>query len=283
MSGWMFLLLAILSSAAMTLVLKAFKTEGTNRYAIILGNYITCVIVGFFLLPDRSVILQARSLTLLCGVIGGALFVLSLVLMQLSIGTNGAILTAAFSRLGLVVPLLVSIFLFAENPAPLQIIGLVLVLVAMWVINGKDESSKTVRPLLLIFVLLGGGLSDTMAKIFSYYGNQAQDSLYIFIVFLTATIVTTGLLLLEGKKTGRYGTWKDYLAGIAVGIPNYFSASFLLKSLNQIPAYIAYTVFSTGVLLLITILSMLLFREKPGKRQMAGLGIIIAALVLLNI
>ena len=239
MSGWMFLLLAILSSAAMTLVLKAFKTEGTNRYAIILGNYITCVIVGFFLLPDRSVILQARSLTLLCGVIGGALFVLSLVLMQLSIGTNGAILTAAFSRLGLVVPLLVSIFLFAENPAPLQIIGLVLVLVAMWVINGKDESSKTVRPLLLIFVLLGGGLSDTMAKIFSYYGNQAQDSLYIFIVFLTATIVTTGLLLLEGKKTGRFGTWKDYLAGIAVGIPNYFSASFLLKSLNQIPAYIA--------------------------------------------
>ena len=40
-------------------------------------------------------------------VIGGFLFVAGLVLMQTSVAANGAALTAAFSKLGLIVPLLI--------------------------------------------------------------------------------------------------------------------------------------------------------------------------------
>ena len=283
LSGTLYLILAIAASAAMTLVLKIFKTEGTNRYAIILGNYVTCVIVGFLLLKDKGAVLQIAGSTLGFGILGGILFVLSLVLMQRSIEANGAILTSAFSRMGLVVPLIVSIAFLGEKPKLIQFAGMLIVLVAILVINGKREQQVDITPVLLVAVLLAGGFSDTMAKIFSNFGIQAQNDLYILIVFFTAGVLTTALLFAEYRKTGRPGRAKDFVAGIAVGVPNYFSASLLLKALADIPAYIAYTVFSTGVLLVITVIGLVFFREKLGKSQAVGIGLIVIALVLLNV
>ncbi len=282
-SGTFYLLLAILASAAMTLALKICKTENTNRYAIILGNYITCVIIGFLLLADKSSVLHIHTVTLLLGALGGILFVVSLVLLQRSIEVNGAILTSAFSRMGLVVPLIISIAFLGEKPKAIQFVGMGIVLIAIWIINGKREQQRDLSPILLLLVLLAGGFADSMAKLFDHFGEEVQGSLYILLVFFTAGIATLILLLLEYKKTGRPGRIKDFAAGIAVGIPNYFSASLLLKALADVPAYIAYTAFSTGVLLLITVISLVLFKEKLSKGQVAGIGLIVVALVLLNV
>ncbi len=277
-----YLLLAIVCSAAMTLFLKGFRPEKTNRYAIILGNYVTCIIVGFLMLKDKAQVLHPAGTTLLYGIIGGILFVFTLVIMQRSIEKNGAILSSAFSRLGLVIPLLMSIALFGEQPKPVQYLGILIVLVAVWIINGQKKD-RPASILLLILVLLGSGLADGMAKIFNQLGDRAQDALYILLVFLTAGLITVVLLLNEYKKTGKPGRPRDYLAGIAVGIPNYFSSSLLLRSLASLPAFIAYSVFSVGTVLFITLFSMVVFKEKPGKYQLIGLGLIVVSLVLLNL
>ena len=153
----------------------------------------------------------------------------------------------------------------------------------MWVINGKSGPREKTSPLLLITVLLAGGFSDSMAKIYESFGADSQSAHYILIVFSTACLVTLFLWLMESKKCGKRGTLKDFAAGIAVGVPNYFSASLLLKALASIPAYLAYTIFSTGVLILITAVSMIFFKEKPTRRQIIGLVLILIALVLLNI
>ena len=277
-----YLLLAVVCSAAMTLFLKGFRPEKTNRYAIILGNYITCIMVGFLMLKDKAQVLHPAGTTLLYGIIGGILFVFTLVIMQRSIEKNGAILSSAFSRLGLVIPLLMSIALFGEQPKPVQYLGILIVLAAVWIINGQKKD-RPASILLLILVLLGGGLADGMAKIFNQLGDRAQDALYILLVFLTAGLITVVLLLDEYKKTGRPGRPRDYLAGIAVGVPNYFSSSLLLRSLASLPAFIAYSVFSVGTVLFITLFSMMVFKEKPGKYQLIGLGLIAVSLVLLNL
>ena len=283
LSGPMYLVLAILSSAAMTLFLKGFRADDTNRYAIILGNYVTCVIVGFLMLKEKASILHPMKPTLLFGVICGILFVFTLVMMQRSIEKNGAILSSAFSKLGLIIPLIMSIAFFGEKPKTLQYIGIAVVLLAVLIINGKQEKGRKIYPFLLLLVLLGGGFADGMAKIFDRFGDRTQDKLYILIVFFAAGVITLVLLLTEYKKTGKAGQLKDYLAGIAVGIPNYFSASLLLKSLSTIPAFIVYPVFSVGTILFITLVSILVFKEKPTKLQWAGLALIAAALVLLNL
>ncbi|SFQ37614.1 EamA-like transporter family protein [Lachnospiraceae bacterium XBB1006] len=282
LTGSIYLLLAVVSSAAIAIVLRLFQKESGNRYTILLGNYLTCVVLGFFMIPTKAMIGKPQTATAICGVIGGILFVGGLVTMQRSIEKNGAILTSAFAKLGLLVPLIMSIVFFGEHPKALQMVGLGVVLIAMWVISGKKEPGQRFSPIWLGIVLLASGFADGMAKVFDHVGDASQNELYIWYVFCTATVLTLVLLLMEKKKVGTFGEWKELAAGIAVGIPNYFCSMFLLRSLATIPAFITYPVFSTGTIIVVTLVSALAFRERPTKYQLVGLGMILVALLLLN-
>ena len=270
----------------MALALKYFGDQNGNRYGIILGNYVTCIIISLLVMEDRSVMLSLSRETVLCGLICGAMFVAGLVTMQLSIPVNGTTLSSAFARLGLVVSLAASIALFGERPKLLQIAGLVLVLFALVLINGssKDENGKGVGSFpLLLLTMLAGGLADTMSKVFEQIGPREEDKAYLSIIFMTALCISIVLAVLETPKTGKKILLKELAAGVAVGVPNYFSSYLLLQALVRLPAFLAYPMFSAGTIVTVMIVSVLLFKEIPGKRQLAGIFVILAALILLNI
>ena len=279
----LYLFLAMLGSAAMSLVLKAFRNQRGNRYGIILGNYITCVLVGLFMMPDRSLILHGSASTLICGLIGGVFFVAGLVCMQSSIRENGAAMTAAFAKLGLVVTLGVSILCFGERPGPMQLAGLALVFAALALIHGgADRQAAGGSFLLLLLVLLTGGGGDAMSKVFEQLGGEGEGTLYFFWLFLTAGVLAAVLALRETRLTGQKLLPGELAAGVLVGLPNYFSSWLLLLALERMPALVVYPAASTGTILLVTLLSALLFRERISRREAAGLALILVALVLLN-
>ena len=286
----LYLIIAILSSAAMTIVLKIFRDQKGNRYGIILGNYLTCIILSFLFLQDKSLLLHPDLTTAVCGTAGGLLFVAGLVSMQSSIRLNGAILTSAFSKSGLIVPLLVCACFLGDPIRILQIPGILLIFLSIWLISTDKKSfamqtdrNTQVRPLILLAVLLSCGSADTMAKIFEHVGRSDFDQLYFLILFATAAVLTTVLLLVEHKKTGKKPVLKEFLAGMLAGIPNYFSSVLLLKALNGLPSFVVYPCFSAGTLLLVTIIGAAAFKEKLGKKAWTGVILIAASLVILNI
>ena len=285
MSAYLYLLLAMVSSSLISIVMKMFPVRGGNRYALVLGNYLVCVVIGFLLLPEKEAVLQPLPMTLLMGIIGGILYVGGFVTQQVSIGINGAILSSAFARLGLLVTIAVSIGFFHERPGILQAIGLVLVILAVIVINGgkRDaESTQELHPLLLVIVLLCSGMAEAMSKIFERLGERSQDSLFVLGVFFFAGVVTALLMLLDLGK-GKKVAAKDFLAGMLIGVPNYFTSALLLKALVGLPAILVYPMFSTGVIVLVTLVSAVVFHERPGKRGWIGLAMILCAVVLLNV
>lgn len=288
-----FLLLAVLSSAAIALVLKYFRAQEGNRYGIILGNYLTCIVVSLLMMGDPGAIPGSSSAARICGFVGGFFFVAGLVLMQASIKANGATLTSAFGKLGVMVPLAMSLVVFGEKPEAVQVVGILVALVALIVINlpsdkkteslEKAASPATYSFALLILTFLANGSSDSMAKVFEHTGHPEDDRVYIFFVFTVACIITLVLSYIEYRKTGKKIILKELLAGIAVGVPNYFSSFFLLSSLERLPSFLVYPIFSTGTIVLVMLVSTLLFKERPTKKQYAGIAMILLALVLLNL
>ena len=283
LSDGFFLILAMVCSASMAIVMRLFRASSNNRYGMILGNYLTCMAVGFLLITDKSVLFHAHPATYICGLIGGCLFVLSLVCMQSGIALSGAILTSAFSKLGLLVPLFLSIVFFHEQPTLPQAAGLAAVLASFMIMNGSAKKTENMHLLFLIIVLITNGLSDSMAKIYSTVGVQAEETAYMFLLFLASAVLTVFLLKAETAKTGKKADLKDLASGILIGIPNYFSAVFLLRALRTVPAVIAYPVFSTGAILIVTAVSFFLFHERLNRRQIIGLCLILVSLVLLNV
>ena len=282
----LYLLLAVASSAAMAMVLKCFQAQTGNRYGILLGNYLTCVVISVWMLPDKGLILSGSWSTLGFGIVGGVFFVLGLICMQSSIQTNGAGLTSAFARLGLIVALAVSVLLFRERPTVLQVLGMALAVAAIIVLRGDTDENpqrKGGRGFgLLLLTLAACGCADAMAKLFEGCGSRAEDKLYFFWLFVTAVLLCAVLALVEGKRTKTRIRPGAFAAGILVGIPNYFSSYLLLRALRVFPATVAYPTYSTATILLVMGLSALFFRERLSRRQWVGVLLILAALALLN-
>ena len=288
-----YLILAVLSSAAIALVFKFFGSGEGNRYGIIIGNYLTCIVISMIMIGDLSTIVHAAPVTFLCGSVGGILFVLGLVFMQSSVNVNGATLTSAFGKLGVMVPLAFSFLIFREQPEVIQVIGIVIALAALILINSPEKDTlddissatevKTYSCARLILTCLGNGLADSMAKVFEQTGPRSDDRIYISVVFCVAAVISAFLAYREYRRTGLPIRIKELLAGIAVGVPNYFSSFFLLASVTRLPSFLVYPIFSTGTIIVVMLVSTLLFKERPTKKQTAGIGMILLALVLLNL
>lgn len=288
MTSVFFLIIAILCSASLAVILKIFRRQEGNPYGLLLGNYLTCVVLAFIMMPKGKALFSIDKVTWMCGIIAGVLFVAGLVGMQRSVRKNGAILTSAFSKLGLIIPLLLSILFFEESARLIQLPGILMVFAAFILIsfdsNGTlSEQTGRVYPLLLLLVLLFCGGGDAMAKVFQEVGQRGMDGAYFLILFSMAAVLTFCLLLLEKKASGRKLIWKEFAAGILVGIPNYYSSWFLLKALTGLPAFVVYPCFSAGTLLVVTLIAVPVFQERPGRKTWIGLCLIAGALVLLNL
>ena len=83
------------------------------------------------------------------------------------------------------------------------------------------------------------------------------------------------------KKQGI--TLADVLWGLAIGLPNYLSSFFVLGALREMPAVIVYPTYSAGTIIAVTVVGLLAFREQLNRRKLIALGMILAALVLLNV
>ena len=279
-----YLLLAILSSAAMALLLKRFGEPKGNRYGLIFGNYLACTLIALLMTPGGALLSGSRG-TPLFGLAGGLLFFAGFRCTQASIRQNGVTLSTAFSKLGLLVTLGVSILLFGEQPRALQWLGIALVPAAILLIHGGrgDRDAAPASFPLLLLTLLAVGSADSMVKVFEGFGAAGEDKRFFLCLFLTACLLTGALALAERRRTGRRFALRDLAAGALVAVPNYFCSFLLLRALMRLPAFLVYTAFSTGTILLVTLAGALLFRERTTPRQRWGLLVIGAALALLNL
>ncbi len=280
-----FLIAGFISSALVSIVLKLTSRYEYDRYGMLTVNYLSGLIpfiiseVGNAMPSFDSALLQCFLFALL----NGSLYIIGMVLNDMNVRKNGAILQATFSRLGIMVPTLVSIFFFKEMPTALQITGLVLVPVAFLIMNipeKKDYKEKS-KPVfsLLVLALLFCGLAESMLKVFEVFGSSSLDSWFMSLTFLSAAFICLALTI---AKKGRIGK-KEALIGIALGVPNYLSSFFLLKALSSVSAYIAYPTYSVGAILVVSAASILIFKERLLEQNALALLIIISALVLLNI
>ena len=144
-------------------------------------------------------------------------------------------------------------------------------------VGGKGEGSGGLGGLILL--MLCGGTADTMSKVYETWGNPALKNHFLLFTFLVALMLCAALCILRRQKV----TLMDALWGLLLGVPNYYSARFLLLSLEEVSAVVAYPTFSVGTIVLVTLVGALIFREKLGRRKMAALGMVMAALALMNV
>ena len=274
-----YLILAFCSSAMVSIVMRLSEGRIRGKLGMLMANYVVCTLVAAWeagfdcLFPGVPGLPQ----TLVMGIFNGCLYLAGFVLLQRNVARSGVVLTSTFMKLGLLVTMVISTVFFGERPDTAQIIGFVLAVLAILLMNEKRERGRFDPRVMLLMVT--GGLCDGMSKIFEELGTQSLSGQFLFYTFLVAMVLCGILAWRRGELPGL----REWGFGLAIGVPNYLSCFFLLRSLSAVPGVIAYPVYSVAGILLVTAAGVLLFRERLTGRQKLAMGIILIALVLLNL
>ena len=275
------LILAIASSALVSITMRFSGSKIKNNLSMLAVNYIMCTFLAWVYTGFGSLypVVGGSQTAAVFGAVNGVLYLAGFVLLQRNIRTNGVVLSATFIKLGLLVSMAVSVIFFGERPEIWQWAGFALAVTAIVLMNYRPGEGKAGNLAGLLLLLLAGGGGDAMSKVFEELGNPALSDYFLVVTFGTALLFCLILCKAGKEKMGRW----EVLFGLLIGIPNFFSAKFLLGALQDIAAVIVYPVYSVATILTVTVTGILVFREKLEKKQWLALGMILVALVLLNI
>lgn len=275
-----YLILAVLSSMLVSVTMRISEGRAKNKLSMLAVNYLMCALLSGALMEDPvfRIASEGVGVTLLLGLVSGALYLAGFLLLQWNIPVNGVALPATFMRLGVLVPTLMSVFVFGETPGAAQIAGIIAAIMAILLIQLDKGRDKVRHGAGLLLLLLCGGTADAMAKVFEEIGNPALNDHYLLITFALAMLLCIALCLYKKQSLAL----RDVGYGMLIGIPNYFSARFLLLSLAHVPAVVAYPSYSVATIVLVTLAGRVFFKERLSRRQIAALAIILVALALLN-
>lgn len=274
----LYLILAILSSMLISVLMRVSEKYAKNNVTMLAFNYLMCAVVSALYIGNTPFVTEGLGFAAIIGIISGALYLGSFMVLQWNIRKNGVVLPATFMRLGVIVPTVLAVVLFGEKPGIMQVIGVLIAIAAIVIIQYNKNGEKSKATAGLVFLLLCGGITDTTAKIYDQWGNPALESHYLLFVFIVAFVMCVGVVLYKKQSVAL----TDVVFGMLIGIPNYFSARFLLLSLGSVPAVVAYPTYSVGTIVMITLAGVIIFREKLNRQRIIGLGMILCALALLN-
>lgn len=277
----LYLILAIVSSSLVSIVMRVSGKYIKGNLGMLATNYVICVMMAAFYSGLDNLVPKVDGIgfTLGLGACTGFLYLAGLALTQLNIKKNGVVLSTIFQKLGLIVQVLLSVAIFGERPKLMQIVGIIICIIAVILINFEKEQTVISFKLGLILTLLVSGFCDGMSKVHEELGNSQLSEQFLLYTFGVALICAVVMIIIKKEPVGL----QDIGFGILLGVPNYFSCRFLLMALDSVPAVIAFPTFSVSAVVIVTLTGLFAFKEKLSKKQWIALGIILVALVMLNV
>jgi drug/metabolite transporter (DMT)-like permease len=283
--AFVFLLLSSVCSLTIAHLLKLTEVKGLRTLNTLTVNYLVAFVfafgVGIWEGSGTHIASQSGYLILFC-IIVGAFFIGNFVVYGKSVHTNGVGITIAAMRLSLLVPVLISVFLYTEYLSMLKITGIVLVLGALVLLIPKKSSVKIGNvdaSWLLVIIFLLSGFADASLKIYNEdFSSNLNESIFMGMVFVGAFII--GLVFCLFRK-GPLVTKKEALLGASIGIPNLYSSIFLIYALEGISGAVAFPVVNTINVLGGTFLGLAVWSDNVSTKQWVGIGVAILAIIIL--
>lgn len=270
----LYLLLSVLCSVFIANFLMVVgRKGGLSMLPIFLGNYFVAAIGGAISMRHAPAV--ASGFDLGFGLLIGAFFLGGFWIYQKSIVANGLSLSMGAMRISMILPILIALIFFGEKLNTFNLLGIFLGIAAF----SFGVNPKALRNFMWIIALFAvSGLSDASMKVFKELGS-GNEELFVFLIFSSAFIYTLIAILVSRLRF----SVKYILYGFVLGLPNRYSTVFFLKSLDAIPATIAYPLVAVSIVIMSIISDILFWKKRPVRKDYILWVLLILSLILLNI
>lgn len=284
MTAWLFILMSSGCSVLIAHLLRLIEFKKMNTLRVLTVNYLVATIIAFLTAGHISTEYELVKLSpvLIIAAIVGVIFITNFFIYSKSVYSNGVGISVAAMRISLIIPVLLSTFWYQEYLMGREWIGVLVVFITLFLLlPEKRNLFKTPynAAWLLVLLFLFTGLGDSSLKIYEAdFSDLMTQELFMGIVFLVAFL--SGFLFLVIQKNWYINRHEIFL-GIAVGIPNLYSAIFLIEALSLLSGGIVYSVTNLLTVIGATILGLWRWGDKLTISQWAGLGLTLISILLL--
>ncbi|QAA80678.1 DMT family transporter [Aequorivita sp. H23M31] len=284
------LALSILSSTTIYVVFKIFTRYNINTLHAIVTNYVVATFCGILLQPNEIHLAQTFQYSWFPFALGlGVLFIIVFNLMGITAQRNGLSVVSVAAKMSVVIPILFGLLYYKESLGNLKFIGILLALVAVYLVSIKREDSLKIKASNFIFPVLvftGSGVIDTSVKYLEgEYVGKDDISIFSATIYTMAALVGIGILSVQALQGKFQFQFKNVVGGIALGIPNFFSIYFLLQALRSgiFESSGIFTINNVSVVMISTLLGILLFQEKLLIKNWIGIILAIFGILLITL
>jgi drug/metabolite transporter (DMT)-like permease len=285
-----YLIGSILLTSYLTLAFKVCERYKVNIFQAIVFNYITCVITGSVVngsFPINAQVIASPWFPWAC--IMGILFVSIFNIMGLTTQKIGVAVASVANKLSLIIPVVLSVYLYNETVKGWKLTGVILALLAVVLTCYQTKKQETQKETFarkweyfLPFILfIGSGLLDALINhVQKQYVTEENKNAYLISGFLSAAVIGSVLLIIQYSTGRQKFAARHLLAGVIIGIPNYFSIWCLVRFLKESPwqSSASIPVNNMGIVLFSSIVAWLLFKEKLSKINWAGIVLSLIAI-----
>lgn len=285
------LILCIFLNACIGVVFKYFEKYKIDNLQAIVVNYFVCVVTAAIVvqsnpIPDDVMIKP----WFWYAVALGSIFIIVFNLMALTVQHFGIMVATVFQKMSLIAPALLAIIVFGESSGVIKGIGILCSIIAIYLLsnnatNDKDTviDKKGIIWMLPLLTLLGSCFIDSTL----YFVDKMEyvdngDVGFVASLFLSAGINGLIILTIQVIRKKEEIKFKNILAGICLGIPNFFSIYLLILALQQgWGGSVVFPINNVGVLLLAAVFGILFFKESISRIKLLGFGFAILAIILI--
>lgn len=284
----LYLALGALGNVILLLIIKSFERFNVPSLQGIVVNYLVAGTVALFFVGEPFTLSEAVAFdSFPVSLILGVFFVL--VFYSVSITAqqiNIAVATVA-NKMSVVMPVIAAFLLYGDKVTPFKIAGIVVALSSVYLTTKSDEktASSSKKWIMPVLVFIGSGIIDSIVNHANkrLIDSPKENALFIaFGFFMAGCIGALWLTYLFITKKEKF-VFRSIIAGIVLGIPNFFSIYFILKALssNVLESSQLYPVANVIIVILSSLGGVLLFKEKLSKINAVGILLSVVAIGLI--
>ena len=275
----------------MLILFKYFGRYQVNNLQAIIVNYFTAGSLALFIANANGIRIVFQHIILspyiLPSLIIGLLFIITFNLLAYGTQKIGIAISTVANKMSMIIPVIIGIYLFKETLGIVKLIGIILAISAIYMTStkgGKLSFDKKYVPIILL-IFIGQGMADgTLSWAQKFTITPENTPLFFACTFLFAGILGSLFLLYELiVKKIRFQA-KSILWGIALGIPNYLTLHFFVRSLQSpvLESSQVFPVVNMGVIILSAVGGILLFKEKLTPFNWSGIALAVIAISLIT-
>lgn len=232
---------------------------------------------------------------LLIGIIYGLGIFLTDCAWAKALELGSIMLSSIIFNTSLLIPVMYSAIRYDGISAP-QIIGLVLILITLVLSSYERGADREKKKATLIWFFMAmaafvcNGSVATLQNIYAHRGGDATMGQFMAYSYMLASLMFGVSFLCKRKKTPLTGTYeakKRYgaiaLLALGTGLGGVVGDGILGYLCVRMPGPILYPCINGGLSILLTVSSMIFFKEKPSLQKILAVVLGTAAIVILNL